>query len=80
LSSSCGWLTDDAVVGVGDDPAEAFEVVKVLLCAALRAVASQEVVTAEVLVGLAAGEDVEDHDQDRVPYRLAGAGLAAAFD
>src|SRR5664279_129697 len=79
-SGGSGWPAGDVVGVLCDGPADGLEVVETLAGAAFRAVALEVVVTAQVLVGHAAGQHVEGGDQDRVPDRLAGAGFTAPTD
>src|SRR5664279_1900436 len=79
-SGGSGWPAGDAVGVLCDGPADGLEVAETLAGAAFRAVSLEVVVTAQVLVGHAAGQHVEGGDQDRVPDRLAGAGFTAPTD
>src|SRR5664279_3686642 len=77
-SGGSGWPAGDAVGVLCDGPADGLEVAETLAGAAFRAVALEVVVTAQVLVGHAAGQHVEGGDQDRVPRPPCGRGLYRA--
>src|SRR5664279_5504800 len=64
-SGGSGWPAGDAVGVLCDGPADGLEVAETLAGRGGRAVALEVVVTAQVLVGHAAGQHVEGGDQDR---------------